>query len=317
MNISRRYIINEIKEYIAIAIGLLCYAIGWEAFILPYGITLGGVTGIAALIDFATKASTLHIPMQISYFIINSILLIFSLKILGWKFCSKTIYAVVMLTLFLQIGQDMMTKFGNPYLLGQGENFMSCVVGACLCGLGIGMCFANNGSTGGTDIIAAIINKYREISFGTIVRISDLIIIGCNYFVFHDIRRVLFGYVALFIMSMVLDYYINTTRQSIQLFIISKKNEELADFINNQVHRGVTVFTGMGWYSKTERRVLFVLTKKRDSGYLLSGIKRIDPQAFVSMAYVKGVYGEGFDKIKAKEIKEIEKAKKQLVAKNS
>jgi len=119
--------------------------------------------------------------------------------------------------------------------------------------------------------------------------------------VFHDIRRVLFGYVALFIMSMVLDYHINTTRQSVQLFIIShEKHQEIAEFITQQGHRGVTVLNAMGWYSKTEHDVLFVLARKRESAYLLNGIKQIDPQAFVSMAYVKGVYGNGFDKIKGK-----------------
>ena len=301
--VSKKFIFNEIKEYMAIAIGLMAYAVGWTVFMLPYGITLGGVTGIAALVDFATEGSSFHIPLQITYFIINGMLLVAALRILGFKFCTRTIVAVVLLTLFLQVGQDVIGSLDNPFLLGEGEHFMSCVVGACLCGLGVGMCFANNGSTGGTDIIAAIVNKYREVSLGSIVMFSDIVIIGCNYLVFHDIRRVLFGYVALFIMSMVLDYYVNTTRQSIQLFIISRKHEELADFINNQVHRGVTIIDGMGWYSKNNRKMLFVLAKKRDSGYLLRGIKQIDPQAFVSMAYVKGVYGEGFDKIKAKELK--------------
>lgn len=308
--VSRKFLLNEIKEYLAIAIGLLSYAIGWTVFMLPYGITLGGVTGIAALVDFATADTSVHIPLQLTYFVINGILLIFALKILGFKFCTRTIIAVVLLTLYLQLGKSVMASFGNPFVLGDGENFMSCVVGACLCGLGVGICFANNGSTGGTDIVAAIVNKYREISLGSIVMFSDLLIIGCNYLVFHDIRRVLFGYVALFIMSVVLDYYINTTRQSIQLFIISKKHEELADFINHQVHRGVTVIDGMGWYSKNKRKMLFVLAKKRDSGYLLRGIKQIDPQAFVSMAYVKGVYGEGFDKIKAKEVRARDKMEK-------
>ena len=309
--VSTHFLLNEVKEYMAITIGLLAYAIGWTVFMLPYGITLGGVTGIAALLDFATTDTSFHIPLQLTYFVINGLLLIFALKTLGFKFCTRTIIAVILLTLFLQLGKSIMAVKGNPFVLGEGENFMSCVVGACLCGLGVGICFANNGSTGGTDIVAAIVNKYREISLGSMVMFSDIVIIGCNYLVFHDIRRVLFGYVALFIMSVVLDYYINTTRQSIQLFIISNKHEELADFINHQVHRGVTVIDGMGWYSKNERKMLFVLAKKRDSGYLLRGIKQIDPQAFVSMAYVKGVYGEGFDKIKAKEVRERDKKLKK------
>jgi len=308
MTFSRQKLFADVRQYLALVVGLICYAVGWTVFMLPYGVTLGGVTGIAALLDFATEGSSFHIPIQLTYFVLNSILLLFALRILGWKFCTKTIFGVIMLTLFLQIGKDIMDGLANPYLLGEGENFMSCVMGACLCGLGLGICFVNGGSTGGTDIIAAIINKYRDISFGTMIMISDLLIITCNYLVFHDIRRVLFGYVALFIMSMMLDYHINTTRQSVQLFIIShNKHEEIAEFITHQAHRGVTVLNAMGWYSKNEHDVLFVLARKRESSYLLSGIKKIDPEAFVSMAYVKGVYGNGFDHIKAKE-KKIKKA---------
>ena len=223
-----------------------------------------------------------------------------ALKVLGWKFCTKTIYAVIVMTIMLQIGNSTMARLGNPMVLGEGENFMSCVIGACLCGLGIGICFANNGSTGGTDIIAAMINKNHDVSLGRIVLVSDLIVIGCNYLVFHDIRRVLFGYVALILMSMVLDYYVNSSRQSVQFFIFSNKHQEIADYINENMHRGVTVLDGMGWYSKETMKVLVVLTKKRDSVSLFRAIKDIDPNAFVSQSNVIGVYGKGFDKIKVK-----------------
>ncbi|MBO4443878.1 MAG: YitT family protein [Bacteroidaceae bacterium] len=291
---------RELKDYFAIALGLLCYSGGWTIFMLPYGVTLGGVTGIAALVDLGTQHMPFHIPMQMTYFILNAILLMMALKVLGWKFCTKTIYAVIVMTLLLQIGNSTMARLGNPMVLGEGENFMSCVIGACLCGLGIGICFANNGSTGGTDIIAAMINKNRDVSLGRIVLVSDLIVIGCNYFVFHDIRRVLFGYVALILMSMVLDYYVNSSRQSVQFFIFSNKHEEIADYINKNVHRGVTVLDGMGWYSKEPMKVLVVLAKKRDSVSLFRAIKDIDPKAFVSQSNVIGVYGKGFDKIKVK-----------------
>ncbi|MBO4590025.1 MAG: YitT family protein [Bacteroidaceae bacterium] len=291
---------RELKDYFAIALGLLCYSGGWTIFMLPYGVTLGGVTGIAALVDLGTQHMPFHIPMQMTYFILNAILLMMALKVLGWKFCTKTIYAVIVMTLLLQIGNSTMARLGNPMVLGEGENFMSCVIGACLCGLGIGICFANNGSTGGTDIIAAMINKNRDVSLGRIVLVSDLIVIGCNYLVFHDIRRVLFGYVALILMSMVLDYYVNSSRQSVQFFIFSNKHEEIADYINKNVHRGVTVLDGMGWYSKEPMKVLVVLAKKRDSVSLFRAIKDIDPKAFVSQSNVIGVYGKGFDKIKVK-----------------
>ncbi|MBO4499521.1 MAG: YitT family protein [Bacteroidaceae bacterium] len=289
--------LHELQDYLLIAVGLACYAFSWTTFMLPYEITTGGVTGIAAIIFYATG-----IEIQVTYLIINAILLTFALKILGWKFCAKTIYAVVLLTVLLKLGQ-LFTTDGNGgfvQVLGEGENFMACVIGSILCGIGIGICFAANGSTGGTDIIAAIINKYYTISLGRVIMLSDIIIIGSSYFVFHDITKMMFGYVALVIISVSLDYFVNSARQSIQFIIISYKYNEIADYINNVIGRGVTVLNGMGWYSKSDSHVLVVLVRRNDANILLRSIKQIDPNAFVSMSRVAGVYGQGFDKIKDK-----------------
>lgn len=288
---------HELKDYLLIALGLAIYAISWTTFMLPYGITTGGVTGLSAIIFYATG-----VEIQISYFTINTIFLIVALKILGWKFCSKTIYAVLILTIFLKVGQIFMTDENGAFklLLGEGQNFMACVIGAVLCGIGVGICFTANGSTGGTDIIAAVINKYRDVSFGRVILFIDILIIGSSYFIFHDITRMMFGYVTMIIMSTSLDYYVNSARQSVQFMIFSYKYEELANYINQEVHRGVTVLNGMGWYSKQESHVLVVLARKSDAQMLLHAIKQIDPKAFVSMSRVVGVFGEGFDKIKVK-----------------
>lgn len=288
-------LIREIKDYLAIALGLFCYALGWSCFMLPYQITMGGVTGISAIIYYATG-----INMQISYFIINAILLIFALRILGWKFCVKTIYAVVVLSLLLDITQRWFIDDNGQFmqLLGPGQDFMACVLGACAAGIGIGITFTHNGSTGGMDIVNAVINKYRNISFGRATMISDIIIISSCYFVFNDWRRVMFGFVALIIMSVALDYYINSTRRSVQFFIFSKKYEEIANYINSELHRGVTVLDGMGWYSKQPCKVLVVMTRRQDAVNLFRIIHDIDPNAFVSQSNVTGVYGEGFDKMK-------------------
>ncbi len=288
---------HELKDYLLIALGLAIYAISWTTFMLPYGITTGGVTGLSAIIFYATG-----VEIQISYFTINTVFLIVALKILGWKFCSKTIYAVLILTIFLKVGQIIMTDENGAFklLLGEGQNFMACVIGAVLCGIGVGICFTANGSTGGTDIIAAVINKYRDVSFGRVILFIDILIIGSSYFIFHDITRMMFGYVTMIIMSTSLDYYVNSARQSVQFMIFSYKYEELANYINQEVHRGVTVLNGMGWYSKQESHVLVVLARKSDAQMLLHAIKQIDPKAFVSMSRVVGVFGEGFDKIKVK-----------------
>ncbi len=293
----KKKFIHEFNDYLAIAVGLALYALSWTTLMLPYGITTGGVTGVAAIIFYATG-----FEMQISYLLINSVFLIFALKILGWRFCAKTVYAVLLLTIFLKVGQILMSddNGGFKLILGEGQNFMACVVGAILCGIGVGMCFAANGSTGGTDIIAAIVNKYRDVSLGRVILFIDILIIGSTYFVFHDITRMMFGYVTMMIMSASLDFYVNSARQSIQILIFSYKYEELANYINQEIHRGVTVLNGMGWYSKKESHVLVVLVRKPDATNLLRAIKQIDPNAFISMSRVVGVYGQGFDKIKVK-----------------
>lgn len=288
---------HELHDYLAIAVGLALYALSWTVFMLPYGITTGGVTGVAAIIFYATG-----FEMQISYLLINSLFLVFALKILGWRFCAKTVYAVLLLTIFLKVGQILMADDTGAFrqVLGENQNFMACFVGAILCGIGVGICFAANGSTGGTDIIAAIVNKYRDISFGRVIMFTDILIIGSTYFVFHDITRMMFGYVTMVIMSVSLDFYVNGARQSVQIMIFSYKYEELADYINKNIKRGVTVLNGMGWYSKQDCHVLVVLARKPDATNLMRAIKQIDPKAFVSMSRVVGVYGEGFDKIKVK-----------------
>ena len=293
--LDKHKLFREVKDYFFIAFGLFIYALGWSCFMLPYQITMGGVTGIAAIIYYATG-----IEMQLSYLVINGILLVFALCIIGWRFCVKTIYGVAMMTVMLDITQKWFVGENGELLqlLGPGQDFMACVLGAVAAGIGVGMAFTHNGSTGGTDIIAAIVNKYRNVSIGRAIMISDIFIISSCYFIFDDWRRVMFGFVALIIMSVALDYYINSTRRSVQFLIFSNKYEEIADFINSKLHRGVTVLDGMGWYSKQPRKVLVVLARRQDSVNLFRIIHDIDPNAFVSQSNVTGVYGEGFDKMK-------------------
>lgn len=288
---------REAKDYLNITFGLCIYALAWAMFLLPYQITTGGVTGIAAIIYYATG-----IEIQISYFAINAVFLGFALKILGPRFSVKTVYAIFMLTFVLWLFQFLLKDdAGNlPQLLGPGQDFMACVIGAGMIGLGIGLVFSANGSTGGTDIIAWIINKYRDVSLGRMMMYLDIIIISSCYFIFHDWRRVLFGFVVLFIMSIVIDHVINTNRQSVQFLIFSRKYNEIAEGISTKIDRGVTLLDGKGWYSKQDIKVVVVLAKKRQSEDIFRLIKDIDPDAFISQSNVVGVYGEGFDKLKVK-----------------
>ena len=291
---------RELKDYVAITLGIMCYALGWAAFMLPYQISTGGVTGISALIYYITG-----IEIQVSYFVINAIFMVFALKILGLKFCIKTLYAIPALTFFLWLFQVLLKDdAGNlPLLLGPGQEFMALVIGASMLGFGIGFVFIYNGSTGGTDILAWIINKYKDVSLGRLIMYGDIIIISSCYFVFHDWKRVLFGFCVLFIMSVVIDYVVNSNRQSVQFLIFSRKHEEIAESITRELHRGVTLLDGTGWYSKQNIKVVVILAKKNQSNEIFRMVRDIDENAFISQSNVVGVYGQGFDKLKVKKKK--------------
>ena len=247
----------ETRDFILITLGLAIYALAYTAFILPYQITTGGVAGVASIVFYATG-----IEVQNTYLLINLAFLIAAVKILGWKFCLKTIYGVLMLTFFLWLFQRIIIQPDGslPKVLGE-EAFMACVIGAVLEGVALSFCFLNNGSTGGTDIIAAIVNKYRNMSLGMVLMICDVIIISSCYFVFenldtvHRVQKVVFGFSALIISSVTLDIVIDRQRQSVQFLIFSRNYTKIADALN-ETGRGVTVLHGEGWYTKTERQVL-------------------------------------------------------------
>ncbi len=290
-NLRSKLLMHELKDYMMIALGMILYGIGWTVFLLPNNITTGGVPGIASIIYFA-----IGLPVQYIYFSVNFLLLLLAIRILGWKFSIKTVFAVFTLTTFL----SFMQRVTEGITLLHDQPFMACVLGASFCGSGIGIAFSSNGSTGGTDIIAAIINKYRDISLGRVMLICDLIIISSSYFALRDWEKVVYGYVTLYVCSFVLDQVVNSARQSVQFFIISDKYMEIGQHINEYPHRGVTVINASGFYSGKEQKMLFVLAKRRESSIIFRLIKEIDPHAFVSQSAVIGVYGEGFDKIKVK-----------------
>lgn len=288
---SRQLMWREMHDYLMIALGMLSYAIGWTVFLLPNDITTGGVPGIASIVYWATGLN-----VQYTYFAINGGLLIASLIVLGWKFSVKTIFAVMVMTTILPIIQG---ATAGLHLLAN-QPFMACVIGASFCGGGIGIAFSANGSSGGTDIIAAIINKYRDITLGRVILLTDMVIISSSYFVLYDWEKVVYGFATLYISSFVLDQVVNSARQSVQFFIISKQYVEIGRRINKDLHRGVTVIDGTGLYTGSGIKMMFVLAKKRESTTIFRLIKDIDPDAFVSQSSVIGVYGEGFDHIKVK-----------------
>ena len=287
---SNLFMVRELRDYLGIALGMILYGIGWTVFLLPNDLPSGAVPGIASIVYWGTG-----LPVQYTYFAINGFLLLLSLKILGWKFSVKTIFAVFVLTFFLSVIQQLTAGLQ----LLQDQPFMACILGAIFCGGGIGVAFASNGSTGGTDIVAAIVNKYRDVSLGRMVMLCDMIIIASSYFVLHDLEKVVYGYVTLFVTGYMIDQVVNSSRQSVQFFIISSKYEEIGREIN-ALHRGVTVIDGTGLYTGKQVKMMFVLAKKSQSNTIFQIINDIDPRAFVSQSAVIGVYGEGFDHFKVK-----------------
>lgn len=240
-------------------------------------------------------------PMSYAILIANGILLVFALWQLGWKFTIKTAYAVLALSAYLQLGQDMMTADDGTMmqLLGEGQDSMACVLGAVLNGLGIGIVFLRGGSTGGWDVIAAIINKYRNVSLGRVLLYLDFLVIASCWPIFHDWRMVVFGYVTLAIYTYVLDMLVNSARQDVQFIIFTNKPDEISQRIITETCHSVTSMNGEGYYSRQSIKVLITIVHKRESVTILRMIKETDPDAFVSQSRAEGVYGNGFKAIKA------------------
>lgn len=291
---NQKDIMGMIHDYSIMLFGIILFAIGYACFMLPYGITSGGMGGVAAIIYYATG-----FPAQYGYFLINLVLLSVALWIMGWRYTTRTLIANVIISLFIGFFQEIITQDdGTLTKLVGDEMFMACVLAGCFEGVGLALVFQSGGSTGGTDIIASCVNKYRDLQLGRIMLFLDLFIVGCGYFVFHDLERMLVGYVVMFISMTVLDYVLNMANQSVQFTIISNRYEEIADAVNRHMDRGVTVLNGSGWYSKEERRVLLILAKKREKQRIMQLIRHKDPNAFLSVSNVEGVFGEGFDVIK-------------------
>jgi len=304
MNLNHKMIWNEIKDYISITTGLILYSFAFTVFLMPYQIVAGGVTGLSAIIYYATG-----FHLENTYIIINAALLLVALKILGFKFMMKTIYGILMLYLLLTLFQAIMPvqENGLPIkLLGEGQDFMSMIIGCVFSGIALAIVFLNNGSTGGTDIIAMSINKYHNVSLGSVLIAADFCIIGsCMFFPqFGDYieraHKVMFGFCVMTLENFVLDYVMNARRESVQFMIFTRKWQEIANAIGTQMNHGVTILDGHGWYTGQDIKVLCILAKKNESINMFRLIKMIDPNAFVSQSAVIGVYGEGFDEMKVK-----------------
>jgi uncharacterized membrane-anchored protein YitT (DUF2179 family) len=278
---------TTLTDYVVIAFGMGLYVLSWTIFLIPAEITGGGISGLSAVIFYSA-----HIPVAVSYFVINVFLILIAIKVLGASFGIKTIFSMLVATLLFWLTPGLIKE---PLI---DDTFLSAALGGMMGGIGIGIVFTRGGSTGGTDIIAMIINKYRNISPGRVIMYCDVIIIASSYFVFQSPGKLVYGYVSMWVVSYTIDAFLNGSNASAQIFIFSRNFEEIADYINKNVSRGVTVLDGTGWYTKENLKVVMTVVRKRESSLIFRKLKEIDPEAFISMGSVMGVYGQGFDKMR-------------------
>ena len=279
------------KDLFFLILGILSYSLGYTAFVLPEQVVMGGVSGISALLFYA-----FGFPPGISIWVLNVTLLLIALRALTKQFTIRTIIGVTLLSAMVGALQPVFEQF--PLITPGEDKFMHVLIGGALGGAGLGLVFSHNGSTGGTDIIIALLNKHFNMSFGRAMQFIDITIISSSYLLFHSMETIVYGIAFTLAASFVCDYVINGTRQTVQFIIISKEYGKLADMVNTRVHRGVTLIEGKGWYSKQEVDILIVMCRKHESQGLMNLIKSIDPRALVSQTFCHGVFGEGFDKIK-------------------
>ena len=303
---NARTIVSEVKSYLLITVGLLCYVLGWVIFLIPNNLVGGGVTGISSIVLYA-----FGVPISVTYFVINAILLLIALKVLGKAFGLKTVYAVAVTTLFFQfVPQFIPQDFIQEIAISNGR-LLSAIFGGVMSGLGIGISFTQGGSTGGTDIVALMVTKYHNVSPGRVILYMDLVIIASSLLIPAKevmdasgtmvreswgmrIATVLYGYMLIASSSQIVDIVMAGKRQSVQVFIFSACYDQIADAITSRLGRGVTVMDGEGWYTKQNRKMLLVLIHKTETNKLYSLIRSFDKEAFISMAPVSGVWGKGF-----------------------
>jgi uncharacterized membrane-anchored protein YitT (DUF2179 family) len=288
-----------IRDYTVISIGVLLYALAWTIFIIPHHLVGGGVTGISAIVQYVTGFN-----MSYTMFIINAILLLIALRVLGVAFGARTVYAIVFSSLAFRFLPGLIPEeFIQQFSIENGK-MLSVIFGGALSGLGCSLAITHGGSTGGTDIVALMINKFYNISTGTILVILDVIIIACTLFIPSDagwgsrFANVIYGYIACGVFSYCLDLFMTGQRQSVQMLVFSENYQRIADRISQEENRGVSVLNVQGWHTKQDKKMLLVVVRKSEMNQVLSLIKSEDKQAFVSVGSVQGVYGEGFEKIK-------------------
>ena len=286
-------VLKPLKEYFLMLVGMMLYSFGWIGCILPAKGVGGGAAGLSLVLCTALENVGIHLQIGTMVFILNAILLFIAGFIVGWNFGLKTIFCVAAISLGMNFWQSVLPE-GN--FLGI-DNLLAVVLGGILAGVGIALCFSQGGSTGGTDIVAMIINKYRTVSYGKILIYSDFIIIASSLLVGKGISAIIYGYVLTAVVGYTVDMIMAGNQQSSQVLIVTHDYEKMADAIARNIHRGVTLIDSQGWYSKEQTKMVMVVCRKRETAMILKFVKTIDPDAFMTVGSVMGVYGKGFQAI--------------------
>lgn len=294
--LTRRKIFGIAWDYLVLALSMLIYSIAWGCFMVPNNFIDGGVTGLCAIIQFATNGV---IPLSASYFVINALLIIAGFAVLGKGFGVRTIFCILVSSLCLSFLPELEFLHSTEgHFFYVRESVLLPIIAGMLEAVAISMAFSKGGSTGGTDIITLIVNKYWPVTPGKVFLFTDFVIVTSLLLLpgktFSD---VVYGYLTMISFAFVLDYILLGRKSTVKVLVFSERYAEIADYIIS-MDRGVTVVKAMGWYSKQDRDMLLILIRRSQLHDLTETIKQIDRKAFVSVSPASGVYGEGFDEIK-------------------
>lgn len=293
-------ILKTFKEYGLIALGLVIYSFGFTTLLIPASTVPGGAGGIASLIFYGLGSPGGWLSVGTLYFAVNAVLLTIGLLIIGPKFGIKTIFAIIFNSLMMNIFELYLPADLLGLNAAGGDQLLMVILGGVFCGIGVGVCFSQGGSSGGTDIIAMIVNKYYSVSFGKVIMACDLMIITCSVLVFKgDLKPAVYGFVTLASVGYTIDLFMSGTKQSVQIFIYSPKYKELASRIISETKRGVTFLDGEGGYTGQAQKITLVVCRKTEQSQIYHIIKEVDPNAFITAGSVMGVYGKGFDALRA------------------
>lgn len=286
-------VFKTIGEYLLITLGIAFYTFAWQAFMIPKGFFSGGVTGIATVLNFATGGDgiTGGIPIPVTYFVLNILLLVVGFFVLGTKFGFKTIYAIIVASIFLKLFQGI-------WISPIEEDFLNALIGGAISGCGIALTFLAGGSTGGTDIVTLVIKRYFNVTEGKVYLIVELLIISSIILIpGKGIQEMVYGYLTIIAFSTALDYILMGNRSTVQILIFSKEADRIADMVLS-MGRGVTAVPSVGWYSKQEGKVLIVIAKKNQMPAITRAVKELDDKVFISVCSATGVFGQGFEEVK-------------------